>query len=155
MTTPWRYPAGNLRVSDADRDRALAELTDAYQAGRLDSEEFDERSGRALKAKTGRELADLFTDLPQAAPPWPDPSTGLGQGGLGLPAQVPPPMPVTRPGFGAVATVVRAVTGALIVAVIFGAIAVNHHEGGHPWAGLVVPLLIVLFIIRRATRTRR
>jgi hypothetical protein len=29
------YPPGHLRVSDAGRDRALAELTEAFQAGRI------------------------------------------------------------------------------------------------------------------------
>ena len=29
------FPPGDLRVSDAERDRALSELSEAYQAGRL------------------------------------------------------------------------------------------------------------------------
>src|SRR5580692_6432643 len=56
----------DLRISDADRDQALAKLSEHFQAGRLTTEEFDERSGAALQAKTGRELAVLFTDLPPA-----------------------------------------------------------------------------------------
>jgi hypothetical protein len=62
MTHP--YPPGDMRVSDADRDRAVSELTAAYQAGRLRHEEFDERSTKALHAGTGTELTDLLTDLP-------------------------------------------------------------------------------------------
>ena len=58
------YPSGTLRVSDADRDRAIAELSEHFQAGRLTQEEFEERSGRALQARTGDDLAALFTDLP-------------------------------------------------------------------------------------------
>jgi hypothetical protein len=63
-TTANPYPPGDMRVSDADRDRAVSELTAAYQAGRLRHEEFDERSTKALHAATGKELTDLLTDLP-------------------------------------------------------------------------------------------
>jgi len=58
------YPPGDLRVSDADRDRALGELSEAFQAGRLTAAEFDQRSGQALGARTGQELAVLLADLP-------------------------------------------------------------------------------------------
>lgn len=63
-TTTNPYPPGDMRVSDADRDRAVSELTAAYQAGRLRHEEFDERSAKALHAATGKELTGLLTDLP-------------------------------------------------------------------------------------------
>jgi hypothetical protein len=62
-TTTSPYPLGDMRVSDADRDRAISELTEAYQDGKLRDEEFDERSTRALRAATGKELTDLLTDL--------------------------------------------------------------------------------------------
>jgi hypothetical protein len=62
------FPEGELRVSDADRDRALAELSEAFQAGRLTGEEFDQRSGQVLGSRTGQELSALFTDLPVVAP---------------------------------------------------------------------------------------
>jgi hypothetical protein len=65
MNTATRdYPAGDLRVSDADRDRALGELSEAFQAGRLTTEEFKQRSEHALGARTGNELAALLADLP-------------------------------------------------------------------------------------------
>jgi Domain of unknown function (DUF1707) len=74
---PGDYPARDLRVSDADRDRAVSELSEHFQAGRLTSDEFDERSGLALRARTGSDLAALFADLPRpqapAAPPAPRP----------------------------------------------------------------------------------
>ena len=63
-TTTSPYPPGDMRVSDADRDRAVSELTAAYQAPLLRHEEFDERSTKALHAATGKELTDLLTDLP-------------------------------------------------------------------------------------------
>jgi uncharacterized membrane protein len=58
------FPPGDLRVSDADRDRALSELSEAFQVGRLTADEFDQRSGQALRARTGRELTALLADLP-------------------------------------------------------------------------------------------
>ena len=63
------YPSGSMRVSDADRDRAIAELSEHYQAGRLTTEEFEDRTGRALQARTTADLADLFTDLPRRQAP--------------------------------------------------------------------------------------
>ena len=71
------HPSGSLRVSDADRDRAIAELSEHYQAGRITTEEFEDRSGRALQARTTADLADLFTDLPRRqAPATGAPATG-------------------------------------------------------------------------------
>jgi hypothetical protein len=52
------------RASDAERNRAIDRLRNAYVEGRLDQEEFDERSRVALTARTQAELARLFTDLP-------------------------------------------------------------------------------------------
>ena len=60
----WNYPVGDLRVSDADRDRAVHELGEAFKAGRLTADEFGERSGQALSARTGSELTGLLADLP-------------------------------------------------------------------------------------------
>jgi hypothetical protein len=58
------FPPGNLRVSDAERDRAVSELSEAYQAGRITFEEFDRRSTQALSARTGTELTATVADLP-------------------------------------------------------------------------------------------
>jgi hypothetical protein len=60
----WDYPPGDIRVSDADRDQALSELGVAFQAGRLTADEFDQRSGQAVHARTGKELIALLADLP-------------------------------------------------------------------------------------------
>lgn len=37
------FTPDSLRVSDADRDRAIAELSGHFEAGRITSDEFDER----------------------------------------------------------------------------------------------------------------
>jgi hypothetical protein len=63
------FPPGDLRVSDADRDRALTELGEALRVGRITAGEFDERSGLALRSRTGQELTSLLADLPPARPP--------------------------------------------------------------------------------------
>ena len=70
------YPSGSMRVSDADRDRAIAELSEHYQAGRITTEEFEDRSGGALQARTTADLADLFTDLPRRQAPMTGATTG-------------------------------------------------------------------------------
>jgi len=54
-----------LRASDADRDAAIAELGEHFQAGRLDPAELDDRTGRALRARVASDLDELFADLPR------------------------------------------------------------------------------------------
>lgn len=64
QTATRNFPSGDLRVSDADRDWAVSELSEAFQAGRITADEFRQRSGQALAARTGKELTALLTDLP-------------------------------------------------------------------------------------------
>jgi Domain of unknown function (DUF1707) len=65
---PRRYPPSTMRASDADRDAVLTELGEHFQAGRLTSDELDERTGKALQARTFGELAPLTADLPPLMP---------------------------------------------------------------------------------------
>ena len=60
-------PDDSLRVSDAERDVVLRTLGDHAAVGRLTLDELEERSGRALTAKTRGELAVLTSDLPREA----------------------------------------------------------------------------------------
>jgi len=53
-----------LRASDADRDRTLEALAAASAEGRLNLEEYAQRSDAALVARTVRELTGLTADLP-------------------------------------------------------------------------------------------
>lgn len=53
-----------IRASDADRDQVVAALRDHLAAGRLTTEEFDERLGQAFAAKTLGDLQELMADLP-------------------------------------------------------------------------------------------
>ena len=57
-------PDESLRVSDAERDVTLRTLGDHAAVGRLTLDELEERSGRALAARTRGELAALISDLP-------------------------------------------------------------------------------------------
>jgi hypothetical protein len=56
-------PDPRLRLSDADRDDAIARLSEHYAAGRLDKDEFDERSDAVWTARTQGDLAPVFVDL--------------------------------------------------------------------------------------------
>jgi hypothetical protein len=60
-------PDDSLRVSDAERDVVLHALGEHAAVGRLTLDELEERSGRALAAKTRGELATLTSDLPKEA----------------------------------------------------------------------------------------
>jgi hypothetical protein len=129
MDTATRdYPAGDIRVSDADRDRALSELSEHFQAGRLTADELDERSGQVLRARTGKELRALLADLPRKEAPGPV----AGPAG--------PPMPSRLP----FAPVVPIIAAAFAVSLLAG-------RHGHP-AALVVPLIVVLLVFLRLTR---
>jgi len=60
-------PDASLRVSDAERDETLRILGEHASVGRLTLDELEERSGRALAAKTRGDLATLTGDLPREA----------------------------------------------------------------------------------------
>ena len=57
-----------MRASDADRDAVVSDLSQHFQAGRLTAGELDERTGRALTARTWGELGELAADLPALRP---------------------------------------------------------------------------------------
>ncbi|GAA2292140.1 hypothetical protein GCM10009853_054960 [Glycomyces scopariae] len=59
---------GKLRISNDDRDEAIAQLRAALDQGRIDLGEFDERSMAAYSAKTNAELDLIFEDLPGGRP---------------------------------------------------------------------------------------
>jgi hypothetical protein len=179
MSTQTRgFPAGEMRASDADRDLALAELSEHFQTGRLTQDEFDERSARALQAKTGQQLSELFTDLPGGAA-----LGGTNPAGRGGPAgsagrwESPDPSqsgqswrdpswtgPSSWPARGPIGRspscrrpvpfVVVGVIAAIVVANLLGHLA-NVTIGpvgiGFGW---VIPVFIIVFIVRRLARNR-
>jgi len=68
-----------LRISDADRAQALDLLSEQFAVGRLDRDEFNERSDAIWSAKTQGDLAPVFADLPVRSPALPDRPAGRGR----------------------------------------------------------------------------
>jgi len=54
-----------LRASDADRDRVVEHLRDHAAAGRLETEELEERIDLVFAARTHGELKQAVADLPK------------------------------------------------------------------------------------------
>ena len=57
------------RASDSDRDRVVGLLRDHCAVGRLTLDEFSERTGAALAARTRGDLDAVLADLPTAQQP--------------------------------------------------------------------------------------
>ncbi|MEU5691147.1 DUF1707 domain-containing protein [Actinosynnema sp. NPDC020468] len=60
---------GQMRASDADREKVAQVLQQAHGEGRLDLHELDERLGQVYAARTYGELVPLTADLGMIAPP--------------------------------------------------------------------------------------
>jgi Domain of unknown function (DUF1707)/Domain of unknown function (DUF4190) len=60
-----------LLASDADRDRAVDLLQQAFTEGRLTKEDYDTRAGQALAARSYADLDQVLADLPVPAYPVP------------------------------------------------------------------------------------
>lgn len=58
-----------VRIGDAERERAVTLLGDHFAAGRLDRVELDDRLTAAYAAKTAADLSRLFLDLPVSGTP--------------------------------------------------------------------------------------
>jgi hypothetical protein len=82
------YRPSDIRISDTEREDALGKLGEHMSAGRLDIDEFGERSAKVTTAKTRGELLDLFGDLPDPRPTF------------GKPAPPPAPAPPRAVSFG-------------------------------------------------------
>ena len=57
-----------IRIGDTEREEALKVLGVHMSAGRLDLDEYGERSALVTTAKTRRDLVALFADLPAPHP---------------------------------------------------------------------------------------
>lgn len=129
--SPRHVPAAQLRAGDADRDAILTQLGEHFGAGRLTAEEFDERSGQALSARTLGELDDLMCDLPRIRDPMPEHR---------------PPPPPRGTGFLSALIPVGVAVAFVTSAVTIG----TPHHAWFPW--WTIPLAFIL--IRRATGRR-
>ncbi|ANN20572.1 hypothetical protein SD37_36610 [Amycolatopsis orientalis] len=72
-------PSPQLRISDQDRESALTALGDHLSVGRIDIDEFGERSAQVTAAKTRGELSGLFADLPEPHPLYDRPMPVVGE----------------------------------------------------------------------------
>jgi hypothetical protein len=70
-----------MRISDAEREAAAAELREHFASGRLDQEELNERLDRVFAAKTRGDLNGPFADLPSSGRGWD--RAGAGTAGAG------------------------------------------------------------------------
>jgi hypothetical protein len=129
----------DLRVSDAERDAAAAELGQHFRDGRLDHAEFDQRITAAMVAKTRGNLAELLTDLPQA----------------GVTSQAAGPQGRSGGRPGALMFLPVALAALFITAAVTG--GWHHAAGGWPYAPfgflwLVVPVIVIRMAIRGSRR---
>lgn len=60
-------PDPNIRISNAEREAIIGRLQSATEEGRLELDEFAERSQKVYEAKTYAEVERLLTDLPDEA----------------------------------------------------------------------------------------
>jgi len=128
MTRNYRPAA--TRASDADRDAVVSDLSEHFQVGRLTAAELDERTGRALTARTWGELGELAADLPALRPTAP----------AAIPVAGRPQTPTEY--------TARALTAGLAGLAIAAIVLVHMVHGG--W-GLIWLLVPVLLIARRVT----
>lgn len=54
----------DTRIGDAERDQVISELGAHFAAGRLDADEYDDRSSAAIAAKTHGDLSACMKNLP-------------------------------------------------------------------------------------------
>ena len=71
-----------MRVSDAEREAAAAELREHFASGRLTQDELDERLTAVFAAKTRADLNAPFTDLPSSGHGWAS-ASAQGSGSFG------------------------------------------------------------------------
>lgn len=153
MDIPSRgFPRGAVRVSDAERDAAVAELSQHYQVGRLTAEEFSDRSAQAFAAKTGDQLHALFDDLP--------PVTTWPPSGQAVPVRPAAPLDARPPRrLGPGRTVAVCIIGYMLAGDIVSALV---NAASHDWSdalGAMVPALvfgvIILALLRPLLQPRR
>ena len=124
-----------MKASDTDRDAVLSELSEHFQAGRLTHEEFEDRAGLALAARTWGELKDLLRDLPSALP---GPQAPVAAASSAARPE--------RPSGRGVPTPIAVLTAIGIAVAV--SVGITHSIWGFLW--IVLGLLIVRRLIRRA-----
>jgi Domain of unknown function (DUF1707) len=118
----------NLRAADSDRQAIGDILRREHVAGRLDSDEYADRYGRCLEARTYAQLDELIVDLPGEK----EPALEVGRQSAG---------PAWRPGYGRPR---RHVPVFAWIALVVALIALS----GGQLVWLAFPLLFFFFILR-------
>jgi hypothetical protein len=135
-----------IRASDQDRDVVVAALRDAYTAGRLTLEEFDERMSAAYGSRTWGELRNLTEDLPA------QPILGSDVPGRPLPAPALPHRPPKPGGLPPPASRHRHPVGFFPLVALWIVLALasqSPHAIVAPTIALVIMLVFVTLVRRR------
>jgi hypothetical protein len=136
---PRTPQAARLRASDRDRDVALGVLGEAFADGRLDHQEYDERSTAVTTAKV---LAEVLPHLEDLVPDGPGPGLVARDGGI-----------VARPDIHAQAVAKwqkerrEALMGFVGISVITWTIWAATMLGGFPWPAF--PMVFALLNLAR------
>lgn len=121
-----------MRIGDTEREVAISALGEHMSAGRLDIDEYGERSAQVTAAKTRGEVAALFSDLPE-----PRPTFGDGPAASAPPLSTPAPAPPRR-----MANQSTKVLAGLLPVVVIAAIVLFAATHIGIWF-LLIPLFIV------------
>ncbi|GLY19353.1 hypothetical protein Kisp01_63670 [Kineosporia sp. NBRC 101677] len=89
-------PAEPIRIGHGERQAAVEALRHHHEAGRIDSQEYEERSVRAEGARSQGDLDALFTDLPQPHAGRPTPTAVVGETHSTLTPGAPAPEAVAK-----------------------------------------------------------
>jgi hypothetical protein len=142
------FQDADLRIADSEREAALTVLGEHMSAGRLNIDEYGDRSARISTSRTRGELRALFADLP---PPHPQFGQFGTPGGMrfGGATETPPsstntvapqsePVGPSRP-----SRPLRAVLAGVVPLAIL--VAVGLEVLTHVWIFFLIPAVIMVF----------
>ncbi|MBV9845747.1 MAG: DUF1707 domain-containing protein [Kutzneria sp.] len=126
----------DIRISDTEREEAIKALGEHMGAGRLDVDEYGDRSARVATARTRSELLALFTDLPAPKP-------AFGVAATAVQPIPEAPVPATRSGWhGLPGEVTGPIIGVTWIAAIFFGDSLGLHDGVAFGVAIIVSILL-------------
>jgi uncharacterized membrane protein len=134
-----------MLAGDADRERAVGVLKDAFAEGRLTQGEYEDRVGLAYRARTYAELDALTADIPVPEPVVPLPTAPPARWAYAPPAR--------RTNSYAIASLVCGVGGLAVGVTAVPAIVLGHmarrriRETGEDGDGLAVAGLVLGYTV--------
>lgn len=128
--------SSGLRIGDAEREEALRALGEHMSAGRLDIDEYGDRSARVAATRTRNDLIALFTDLPAPRPSF----------RTAAPASPDSPVPAPRSGR---RMLPGEITGPIIAATWVSAMFIGPAVGASWLFGLAIAVSIILGSLTR------